>query len=1235
MADSRYQEIKAVVVEALARPADERAAFVQVRCEDDPELQKEVESLLAFDDAPVEIVEKGVVGRGLKEEIADAVSGLLDLTTAARRSGPTPNLIEPQFDLGPCRLEATLGSGGFGAVYRARMLQDRDYAAAGDEVAVKVLHAWGLEDGFERFLREGNLGQRTRHPRVVEVFDIDRALGPNGELFFLVMELVEGRTLQDLMRDLGPLSEALVRETARQVASGLAALHKTGIVHRDLKPSNVLVTRDYEMKLADLGIAILADASERLTKTGQFVGTLRYAAPEQITGGPPQMASDLYSLGVVLYEAATGTPPFDATHTPALVWQHLSVVPEPVRRRNANVTPLLEAIIACLLEKEPTRRFRSADELLAVLQEDVSSSWWRDHQRSQRHAELSRRASEFPFVGRRDELKALLEDHNALADRAGRAVVLEGEAGIGKTRIVEELLTHLQATAPQTRCLIGAGSPGPRIGPGPLAQAVVGLLGEAQLGEKLVSFLPQAPGLADGFAALLRGVPPAAGVEPVSRDSLGKLYIWFLNRLAARGPVVWVIEDLHFTDQEDQAIIAAMGQAAVEWPVLFLLTTRPAAGGQGLAKDFDWPNLDVRSLDRLRESAVRQLLEKTMAAGRLARLGDEIVRKCDGNPFFACELVRELERSGVSSADDLDADSPTKIVELTLPASIRDLLEARLAHLEEDDRSLLYIAAVQGFRFEPHLLAAASERKPLAVLEQLASLERREHLVRSRGAAFEFDHHLLQEWLYESMPRPLAQAYHGALADAYRETKQPDPTFLAEHYLKAGRSSDGLAALQPALDRLVQQCASVKILELTDLAMQTDEMQRDKRARCDLHLSRIDTLSLLGRREDEQAEAQKAISLAEQAKDPALHVKAHAALGRALFDQGPEALPVLEETLSEALAVGTPELEALARGRLGEALFRQARYDQALPEFKRQAELFLMLGEVKGAAEAHAFVGEILMTRNHVDDAKHYMRMSLDASVSLGHRRGEIRVLGNLAMLSHWVGDLKTARPMYERSVECSQEIGFIDSLVLGLLNVSMVDVYEGQLEQARRRQADAAQVISSLGSPIYMAYHRQLQGHLAEARQEPEVFDKYREAELQFEELGLFEPLAETILWRSMLHHEVGHSDDAQACLSKAAGLVHSHGLSTLHSVVDACRVAFGGVHNNAPDNLERLRFDLRLLSYWALTQTGGSQALREKFRQLVEQVGEHLCAEAGVMYWNHSPFARRFRTMKGDTYS
>ncbi|GHE89757.1 hypothetical protein GCM10014715_52860 [Streptomyces spiralis] len=245
------------------------------------------------------------------------------------------------------RMDTVIGRGGMGEVWRA--LDE----VLGRQVAVKLLLNDADASAEARFRLEAQTSARLNHPHVVGTLDFGTWQGR----CFLVMELVEGDSLAGELAAGGPLAPDRLAQVAQHAAEGLAAAHAQGIVHRDIKPGNLLSDRDGSVRIGDFGIArFVDDPSAGLTTTGQIVGTGLYLAPERAIGTPASPASDLYSLGCVLYQLAVGHPPFEAESATMLLYQHVDAAPVPPHQRGAALPPAFEAYLLSMLAKRPEER---------------------------------------------------------------------------------------------------------------------------------------------------------------------------------------------------------------------------------------------------------------------------------------------------------------------------------------------------------------------------------------------------------------------------------------------------------------------------------------------------------------------------------------------------------------------------------------------------------------------------------------------------------------------------------------------------------------------------------------------------------------------------------------------------------------------------------------------------------------------------------------------------------------
>ncbi|AKF09495.1 serine/threonine-protein kinase [Sandaracinus amylolyticus] len=300
---------------------------------------------------------------------------------APKREGE-PALRDPERLIGQTlggkyRVTGVIARGGMGRIYRAEQVP------LGRPVALKVLHSalhdageldeTGGDPGFQkRFLLEAASCARLRHPNIVVVYDYGRLEESSREAYFMAMELIEGPTLGQVLRDEGPLAIARALRITREVARALREAHRQEMVHRDLKPSNVMLVTTGEgeqVKVLDFGLVkVMRDDSEELTKEGHFLGSPKYMAPEQIRRGPVDGRADLYALGVLLYQMISGRVPFEGDDPVQTLMAHLSE-PVPPITSAIEVPHAVQQLVLRCLQKDPAMRFASAEELIRAIDE--------------------------------------------------------------------------------------------------------------------------------------------------------------------------------------------------------------------------------------------------------------------------------------------------------------------------------------------------------------------------------------------------------------------------------------------------------------------------------------------------------------------------------------------------------------------------------------------------------------------------------------------------------------------------------------------------------------------------------------------------------------------------------------------------------------------------------------------------------------------------------------------------
>ena len=348
------------------KTAGERQAYLDEACAGNSELRAAVEELLRADDDAGSFLRHAPAGLGVTAEATvDGPEASNSVSLPLLEPCDKPDRIGKLVGkVGEYEIIEVVGSGGMGTVLRAF---DTKLSRV---VAVKVIapELAANAEAVKRFLREAQAAAAVVHDHVVTIHAVDESHQPP----FLVMQFIDGQTLQQKIEREGALELKHVLRIGSQAAAGLAAAHKTGLIHRDVKPSNILLENGVErVKITDFGLARAADDLE-MTKTGQIAGTPQYMSPEQAKGEPIDARSDLFSLGSVLYTMCTGRPAFRAETTMGVLRRVCDDTPRPIHEVNAEIPPWLEAIVGKLLAKNPADRFQSAGEVAELLSQHLA-----------------------------------------------------------------------------------------------------------------------------------------------------------------------------------------------------------------------------------------------------------------------------------------------------------------------------------------------------------------------------------------------------------------------------------------------------------------------------------------------------------------------------------------------------------------------------------------------------------------------------------------------------------------------------------------------------------------------------------------------------------------------------------------------------------------------------------------------------------------------------------------------
>jgi serine/threonine protein kinase/predicted ATPase len=812
VSSQRHERISDLFLKACDLGPSQRRAFLDAACANEPEVRAEVESLLAHDDDASGALKSGAgvahVASILEEHVRRDADRSAEAQGDSQRcpacgseipagisecgicSSATTELPAGAHPIPGYRILRLLGQGGMGKVYLAEEL------ALGRRVAIKsILEPQAVESiAAQRFAREARTMAKVEHPNIVRVY----AFGQIDGRYYLVMEYVEGESLAHRITRVGALRVTEALRFLSQTAEALEAASEHGIVHRDVKPANILIDTRDQVHVADFGLAkaVARPGDPSLSQIGGALGTPHYIPPEQARGFETvDFRSDIYSLGIVLFEMLTGKPPFHGATPLSVIDQHLHTPLPSAQASRSDIPGEVARLCEWMSRKQPADRPQSYAELRqnldALLGRGRPTPAPVDSLPSFVRPDEEDAETRVAFVGRRQELSRLSSALEDSLDGRGRVVFVTGEAGTGKTALISEFSRRAQDQHPDLivargNCdaQTGAGDPylpfrevlslltgdvEPRRASGTISrnharclwrllpravEALVDrgpdLVGTFVPGDPLVAravaFTPSPAGWRVRLEELVRRGATTPRDVTLQQSYLFEQYSRTLHELALENPLVLELEDLHWADPGSCSLLFHLARAVAGSRILVLCTYRPTEIEQERNGQRHPMKPIVNELRRrfgdleiqIGEQGTREFTDALLDCepnklGERFRLS--LHQRTQGHPLFVLELLGSMRHRGflVQDADEEWIEGPM-LDWTTLPARVDGAVGERVGHLPETLRALLSLACVQGQEFTAEVLARMQGTDERDVVRLLSGqLDKRYQLVRAQG----------------------------------------------------------------------------------------------------------------------------------------------------------------------------------------------------------------------------------------------------------------------------------------------------------------------------------------------------------------------------------------------------------------------------------------------------------------------------------------------------------------------
>ncbi|MFZ0547208.1 MAG: AAA family ATPase [Candidatus Promineifilaceae bacterium] len=929
-------------------------------------------------------------------------------------------------------------------------------------VIIKVFSPAFSRQALERFRTEAQRMAQLNAPNVAAVFDYNEEKG----LAYLVTEYVPGKTLRQLLDQDEPFPALKI---ALEILQALEYTHSRGVVHGNLKPENILVSET--IKLTDFGLRWI-EQGRRLTESPLLMGGAEYLAPEQILGQPLEARTDLYAFGVIFYELLTGKRPFSAKDPADLLEQHLSQQPLPPRQINPKISRSLEHLILKLLVKEPERRYATATQVMRVLENTQYASSI-SAVSDDKDGETTNLRPRPRIIGRDTQINRLLNLWDIASRGQGQVVLIAGEAGIGKTRLAQEVAAQIHNAIVLTgQCSEAEGRspyyPFIEAGRDYIARTPTTTL-RLQLADSAAVVATLLPELYD----LIPDLPPLAPLT-TDHERLRLMHglAQFIYRATASRPWFLLLDDLHWADTASLQVFHFLVRNVDTAPLFIVGTYRdneldPEHPLNEMRRSLSrYPAYHHMQLDRLEQRGVGQLLSGFWGQEVPPDWVAAIYKRTGGNPFYAEEAAKDLVDQGTAALREGKWHF-APVIDVQLPKRAHDLILRRVSRLASSPQDLLRLAAVLGQQFTFENLQAVAGQSEEQLLENLDILLERGLIHEGENSnVLAFNHGEIQEVIYGDLnplrKRVLHRRVASTLEKVYSDAIKSVSKDLAHHYaesgdnnkafeysLIAGKQARSLHAYQIALNwyeraltLMPEHTPSETTIELYEglghmrqaQALQMEALEaftrmRDAAEAAGNAISQARAWSHISEIQDKQGDPQAALESARHA-----------------------------ETLTRG--AGEPGQVELARAlyRKGWEHFRLGDLEEAYALGRQSLDLSRQLGPVarRETAMSLNLMGSVSRLRGHYSTAAEFQEQALSLYRELADREKEGVMLHNLAVNATHRGDYETAEKLFAEAIEIHREIGNRQSELITLTGMASAELGLEKYESAEKKLNDA-----------------------------------------------------------------------------------------------------------------------------------------------------------------------------------